>query len=228
MPVTNHLQTVVFDAAWTLIRPEPRFTKVYVAAGERHGVSLSEAQVGKRFSKHFTEICWDNTGEADQRVIWKEVIAKIFVELESTTQLFDELWQHYSQPSAWAVYDDVRPTWEGLDRRGIRYVVGSNFDERLATICAGHDVFQKCDHIFGSAAMQVSKPQSEFYGFIAERLNLSPQQLLMIGDDWQNDYLGPRSVGWNSLWLNRNDDTPPEPGDSITTMTDLLSLIDDC
>ncbi len=219
----------MFDATWTLIYPRPRFTRVYVEAGQRHGVSLTEEEVRSRFNRHFVNVTWDNTDETAQLLIWKSIIASIFAELDSTDGLFDELWSYYSQPSAWEIYDDVLPAWQKLTDLGVRIIVGSNFDRRLQAICGGHDVFQNCDRIFWSADMRLSKPQLEFYRSIEEQLQLHPHQLLMVGDDWQNDYVAPRTAGWSSIWLNRNAVVPPENEcDMITSLVELLSALGNC
>ena len=224
--IIDTIDLVVFDAAWTVIHPQPRFTTTYAELGKKHGVELSEAEIGERFANHFATICWDNTNELEQLTIWKGTIASVFRELESTTSLFDQLWQHYSEPAAWNVYLDVAPTFNALEELGIPFVIGSNFDGRLQSICAGHDLFQRCAAILWSADMGVSKPQPEFYRTIAKKMAVEPHHILMVGDNWQNDFDGPRTAGWSSAWLNRNNNALPTTDTiSIESLPQLLSLI---
>ncbi|OYP39217.1 HAD family hydrolase [Rhodopirellula sp. MGV] len=51
---------------------------------------------------------------------------------------------------------------------------------------------------------------ASFYAEVTRRLDVSPSQILLIGDDWENDVAAPRKFGWQATYLRRDG----KPGDS--------------
>jgi putative hydrolase of the HAD superfamily len=96
------------------------------------------------------------------------------------------------------------PAWHELARRGYLLGIASNFDGRLRTICRGHSPLDECRHIFVSSEVGFPKPELPFYRAVEERLGLLPEQILLVGDDEAADVTGPIAVGWQALWLRRD------------------------
>lgn len=63
----------------------------------------------------------------------------------------------------------------------------------------------------------VSKPQPEIFQFALYRADVLPQEAVMIGNDYQNDMLPAKALGWHTVWLRRPNPyqrtQPPEPDD---------------
>ena len=59
------------------------------------------------------------------------------------------------------------------------------------------------------------------------RLDLSPSDLWMIGDNYDKDITGAISCGWHTMWLNRRGlPTPPEAPDiEILTDKELITAL---
>ncbi len=47
------------------------------------------------------------------------------------------------------------------------------------------------------------KPEIEIYSICLDRLQVNPNNILFIGDNFISDYLTPKKLGMNSCWLNR-------------------------
>ena len=57
-------------------------------------------------------------------------------------------------------------------------------------------------HIFTYHELQAKKPDPNFFHQISKKISLIPYQLVMIGDDYQNDVVAAKNAGWNAIWFN--------------------------
>ena len=230
-PALHGVRAVLFDAVGTLITPKPAVADVYHAAGRRHGSALARDEVSRRFSNAFrrTRTPTAPTNEQRERETWRQIVANVFTDVTDCELLFHELWDHFATPSCWRLYDDVSSAWQELTQREYTLGVASNFDERLIGICQTHPPLNNCQHLFWSAQLRVRKPDPAFYVRVAERLQLEPAELLLIGDDLHNDYLGARAAGWRSLLIVRESSrTVPDTigqADTVRNLTEIPRLL---
>ena len=56
--------------------------------------------------------------------------------------------------------------------------------------------------IFCHRDLGLKKADPRFWDAVTARLAVPPAQLLMVGDDLENDVLAPRRAGLTSIWLN--------------------------
>lgn len=222
---------VLFDAVGTLIHPEPSVAAVYHAAGLRHGSRLGLEEVNERFRAAFAaEEALDaasgilRTDEARELRRWRAIVSTTFDDVPSQRQerLFDDLWRHFAQPSSWRAFDDAGATVERMQTQGIVVAVGSNFDERLLPIVAELLPSIPADRVFASSQVGRRKPAMEFFEHCLARLGLAEhRQLLIVGDDADNDFLGPRTLGFTALFLDRRN-RAPDLAPRITSLHELL------
>jgi HAD superfamily hydrolase (TIGR01549 family) len=59
--------------------------------------------------------------------------------------------------------------------------------------------------------MHATKPHLAYYEEILAKINCPPQQVLMVGDSWENDIAPAGRLGLFTYWLNLNGEEPPEP-----------------
>ena len=88
--------------------------------------------------------------------------------------------------------------------------LASNFDSRLSTIVESIHPLSTADYVFYSSQIGFSKPSPLFFRQIEEAIKCvtansdEEPNILMVGDDFENDCVAPRLAGWNSVWLNRS------------------------
>jgi putative hydrolase of the HAD superfamily len=235
------IRAVLFDAVGTLIYPDPPVAEVYWRIGQRLGSQQTVAEVGRRFGDAFSRLatpppaCADNfeqeslvTSEGHERRRWQQIVGDVFQGLPANNgDLFQQLWEHFSSADNWALFDDVAETWQALARRGLTLGIASNFDDRLTGICRSLPPLATCTHVFRSAEIGFSKPHPQFFHTVAKRLQLSPQQILLVGDSVPNDVSGARAAGWQAIRLDRHDDaTDPMSISRLTQLIDLLATSD--
>jgi putative hydrolase of the HAD superfamily len=148
------------------------------------------------------------TDEAREVARWRQIVADVFDDRSDTTRLFQLLWEHFADPAHWALFDDVAAVCGRLRDRGLTLGLASNFDARLEAICRGHLPLISRDHVFYSSRVGWRKPFQEFFAAIQATLGLPVDEVLMVGDSLENDYLPALSAGWHAVLLRREGELP--------------------
>lgn len=203
---------VVFDAVGTLIVPHPPVAEAYADHARRLGVDVSPEVLLPRFKSAMTrQAAVDHrsggrTSPQREHDRWRQIVADVFHELPDSADLFARLWQHFAQPAHWRVTDQAAAATTCLDAAGIPWAIGSNFDDRLFDLHAGLPKLAICprERVFVSARVGHLKPFAGFFRHIEAAVNLTPKELLLVGDDPQNDFEGARSAGWQAILLHRD------------------------
>jgi len=208
------LQALFFDAAGTLIRPAEPVGKTYALHALQRGIVAEPEAIMQAF-----RMAWKETppplhpeGQAsadDDRGWWLALVGDVFGRVlgtplaEATLEsLFSGLYLHYAQPQAWSVFDDVVPALEEL-ARDHRLLVVSNFDRRLRSILAGHDLLRFFGQIIISSEVGAAKPHPRMFEAALVAGDCPPQEALHIGDDLKCDLHGAQSCGIHAFHVVR-------------------------
>ena len=205
------IEAVLFDAVGTLLFPDPPVAATYAAAGARFGSNLMLDEIARRFRTAFArqealdaEQYGHRTSEEREKARWQAIVFEVFDDAGDLPGLFAALWQHFAEPRHWRLHADAAKLWASHGDRGALTCIASNFDGRLAKICHGLPPLDRCRHVFVSSELGVRKPSPDFFRAIEQRLNLHPNQLLLIGDDWHSDYLAAKAAGWQAQFIDRS------------------------
>lgn len=63
---------------------------------------------------------------------------------------------------------------------------------------------------FTSGGLQLSKPDPQIFQHVAQLLHLNAEQTFYIGDSFENDVVGAKQAGWQSIWINRQQQPLPQ------------------
>ncbi len=197
---------IFFDAVGTLIYPDPPVYGTYQSIANKYGSNLTEDIISKRFKEsyktHFSINPEINTlsNEKLEKQRWKNVVDDIFNETSvSNPDLFLELWQHFSEPNHWKLYDDTKQFLDKLINTGIYVGLASNFDARILTISKELLPTIDASRIFYSTDLGFAKPNVNFYKSIGNATQGNPENYIMIGDDWENDIEAANNAGWTAI-----------------------------
>lgn len=69
------------------------------------------------------------------------------------------------------------------------------------------------------------KPWAPFWNHVLRDLGVTPDRVVMIGDDWMGDVWGARQAGLNGVWFNPHTDEVRER-EGVRTMRDFRQLPD--
>lgn len=209
LPPLDMIRIVLFDVVGTLLHPAPPVGDAYFLAGRDAGSRLTLDQVVERFRREFAlqfggDRAASQTSDELERQRWRNVIETVFDDVpDIDAHLFPRLWRHFGDSGNWRLFADVPDAWQTLADAGYELGLASNFDSRLAEVCRGFPLVAGCDRVFASSTLGWAKPASGFYRAIERELDCSPDEILLVGDDFDNDYRGAKGVGWHAVWLCR-------------------------
>src|SRR5262249_21217545 len=142
------------------------------------------------------------TNEEREVARWRAIVGEVLDDVCDAESCFDALYRHFRRPEAWRCDPDATMTLAGLDARGYVLGVASNFDSRLENVVAGLLPLQPLRHVVISSLVGWRKPALPFFRRLGEVTGLGMEQILYVGDDHDNDYLGARNAGLPVLLLD--------------------------
>lgn len=126
---------------------------------------------------------------------------------------------------------EAAPVLRALRERGIRIGMLSNTHwprEWLERILARDGVLHLIDARVYTSELDHTKPHAEAFGAVLRRLEVEPQNAVMVGDRPYDDVSGAKALGMRAVLLP-NDQVPPAPvvpDGTISRLSELLSLVD--
>ena len=215
----REILAVTFDAGGTLIEPWPNVGAVYAAVARDFGLECEPYRLTAQFKDAWTS----RTGFRYTRDEWAEVVRHSFAGMtEVSPELFDAIYRRFAQPESWLIYDDVIPTLQKLESLGIKLAVISNWDARLGPLPQKLGLATYFDEILISSELNVHKPDQRIFRHAAEKLAVSPGQMLHVGDSLQEDVHGARSIGATAFRIRRSGGNGTDELESLTAIPLLL------
>jgi putative hydrolase of the HAD superfamily len=226
--MSTDLKVIFLDAAGTLITPVESVGATYARIAAEHGVTVSGEALNQAFravwrgtpSPLHTEGC---PPADDDRFWWRHVASETFAQALGSpldeavmAPLFDRLYAHYAQASAWRLYDEVKAALETLASR-FRLIVLSNFDRRLLSIFDGHGLMPLMEKIILSSEVGASKPHPRMFQAALQAAGVPASECLHVGDDPKCDVEGAALAGMRFFAVQR-----PESG--LDVLVKLLNL----
>lgn len=98
--------------------------------------------------------------------------------------------------------------------------------EKLAGV---PDLIPYFDHIVISGEFGKGKPAADIFHHALDKLQLKPEDCVMVGDKLTTDILGANTVGMTSIWINRRNmklDGDITPTYEITNLEQLFPIIE--
>lgn len=221
------IRAVFFDAVGTLLHPTPSAPEMYARVAADFGLTVSADEVRTRFVAAFrAEEELDRaadwvTSEAREEARWRRIVADTLP--GGGEDCFRTLYDHYAQPAAWAVDPLAAGVFAHLRGRGLTLGLASNYDHRLERVVAGHAELQLLrPHVVVSSQVGHRKPGGAFFAALLERVGLSPGEVLLVGDDFGNDFQGATAAGLHAVLLDPRD-RHPSVSPRITSLSELMT-----
>ncbi len=202
------IRAVFFDAVGTLLHLAPTAVEVYHQVGQRLGSRLELGTVAERFKRTFAEqVELDQrrglvTSEERELQRWRTIVGQVLDDVADPEECFQALYNYFAQPGSWTVDPDAEETLAWLGERGFQLGICSNFDQRLHGILAGLSPLSRLRDVIISSEVGFSKPAGAFFDRLRQRASLASHQILVVGDDFENDYRGARQAGMAALLLD--------------------------
>jgi putative hydrolase of the HAD superfamily len=198
------VRAVTFDVGGTLIGPWPSVGHVYAQVAAEQGYpGLAPEVLNRRFAQAWRAFTRFEHKRDQWAALVDETFAGLLPEPPSRT-FFEPLYERFSAPDAWRIYDDVRPTLERLAAQGLKLGIISNWDERLRPLLRALEL----ERYFGVAVISCEagqpKPGSGIFEAAVAALGLAPGAVLHVGDSLELDVRGATRSGLQALLLDRS------------------------
>jgi putative hydrolase of the HAD superfamily len=226
-PIPDPLDCVLFDAGDTLLAPAPSFQGRFMAVAAEHGLPLEEAAVDAAIADAVRAAEWpsDWTDPATQREFWVGFYRQVLVDLgHEGRELADALFEAFSDPAAYRLFDDVRPALDELAGRGIKLGVVSNFEPWLEDILDLQGIGDRFAAVAISGKLGVAKPDPEIFKAALTEAGADPEATVHVGDQPVNDVAAARAVGITPVLIDRYARHPETDG--AHRVEDLLELVE--
>ncbi|CAN5786383.1 hypothetical protein BH23CHL5_BH23CHL5_17110 [soil metagenome] len=122
-------------------------------------------------------------------------------------------------------FADVVPALRKLQQAGIKRAVISNADDDVTELCTQMAFAHEMNLIVTSAIVGYEKPDPRTFRAAFEPLDISPADVLHIGDQPQSDVVGALNVGMRAALIDRYHRHDPAIHE-VPIFTGLLDLVD--
>ncbi|UJF32295.1 HAD-IA family hydrolase [Paenibacillus hexagrammi] len=116
-----------------------------------------------------------------------------------------ELYDIYTAPAYYELFDDVIPCLERLRDLGLRLGVISNFAPTLKAILKSKGVYHFFDPVIVSTEVGLEKPDPAIFRLALKMANVEAKDVLYIGDHETNDIWAPNQEGIEAVKILRYD-----------------------
>ena len=206
----NKIRVISFDAEGTLVSPDFSDAIWHEAIpalyAQKKGVNINQAK-----TTVFKE--YDKVG--DQRLEWYD-IGYWFRLLELGTP--DQVIQDCLDKAVY--YTEVTEVLSDLAGRYELIVASSTHLDFLNYIL--RDIKHYFSHIFSSISHYKQVKSTNFYLEICKTVNVSPSEVVHVGDNWRLDFLVPKQAGMHAYYLDRSGGNHHE---SLADLRQFLSLL---
>lgn len=194
------VETLFLDAGGVLIHPEWQRV-AQVLAGRGHTVTAARLEQAEAHARRTLDTADGIRASSDAQrwsLYFGETLrrAGLTVSEAELAALIGALVKEHLRASLWChVPDDVVPVLERLRARGLRLVMVSNADGRLAAIMAGLGLAPRLDHLLDSHVEGLEKPDPRFFELALARSGARPASTVHVGDLYHVDVAGARAAG---------------------------------
>jgi REG-2-like HAD superfamily hydrolase len=205
------IKHIALDAVGTTIEAQPPVVEVYHQSAQLHGSKLTLDELKLKFKiafqKHWLARVNENSSvaaaEEEEFELWKNIVYDTLDDSTDKPACFVELHEYFSRGQAWKIYPDVAVFLDWCKTQGLTVTIASNFDQRLQRVIRELPEFQQVLCVVPSTETLSRKPELKFFRHIEEKLRANPEQILLIGDSWNEDILGATRAGWHAIFLDR-------------------------
>jgi len=195
---------VSFDVDGTIVKPEYNeliwFKEIPQLYAKKYGVDFEKA-------KNLVIKEYEKVGEDDVRWYSLDYWLKYF----GFNLGEREILQKYATQVD--LYPEVILTLESL-QRNYTLIIASAMSRAFISVKLEKDgIFKYFKRVFSSISdFGMTKKEGAFYQRVCQKMEISPSQLIHVGDNYEADYLAPRQVGIKAFYLNRiNCSDPHQP-----------------
>lgn len=220
-------KVIVFDGNGTLFYGLSRVRAIQKFL-ERNDVRRSEKEVFWAF-------------ETSRKII-RGLKDRMFLKLGGEAYLLEvSLWLYFLNAYDERLAVKISDSWSEIDEKKlfseVKFVL-SNLSKKhkLVLLTAGSAkayipllrrtrILRYFSLVVGEDTVNASKPHKSAYQYVIIKLKVKPEEILMVGNDLQNDYYAPKKQGMHAILLDRNDSYKSKKVKRIKFLKELLLFV---
>lgn len=229
------MQAVLLDFYGTLARATQWVSVDEVLA--QHGVEMSDEIRRRLWQGELDGVeHLEHSRSRDHYVRWQqERLLSMLAETDLHPGEYDLVVQKLrdgNQQRALEAYPETVEVLRALQGRGLALAICSNWDWDLAEAVEECGLTAEVDVVVSSAWAGARKPHPRIFRHTLDKLGVTPEAVVFVGDTWGPDVLGPRALGMRPVYLRREghwpDDTAPADlsADGVVTGPDLRTVLE--
>jgi putative hydrolase of the HAD superfamily len=190
-----------------------------LGAREPSPVSALRAAMPAAYRAHDAAIARGEGHEAGWRALMGELVSAACPSIDEPARAaaVDALWCAQPDRNLWRhVPGEARALLSDLEARGVRMVITSNSEGRVAELLAELGIASHFVAILDSGRLGFGKPDRRMFALAAEKLGVALSELAHVGDSEKADVVGAKNVG---AWAVRYDGFVPG-ADAVPTIAD--------
>ena len=230
------IAALTLDAGNTLLHCDPSPAAIYAEHLSRYGRVVTPTEVGPAFRDAWAEKQSEISSGTDrygsmedgEKAWWGGFVRHVLAKLGHPAPwqpLLDDLYGAFSDPAIWKTYPDTLPALREISGRGLRLAVISNWDRRLPKILDDLGLTPFFDAITVSSLEGVEKPAPEIFDRTLDRLDLSPERVIHVGDSPRDDYEGAALAGLKPVLIDRHGLFSGNTYRRIASLAELPALV---
>lgn len=139
---------------------------------------------------------------------------------EYADEIANHLAQNWQNPKSWPLTLGAKEVLGELKQRGYKLGAVSNWDALLPGVLDCTGLSQYFDYIAASALERVAKPNPRIFQIVLDRLGISPQEAVHIGDS-EDDVKGASAAGVRPILFDPYKQNPQ----ALHDLHDVLSRV---
>jgi len=222
---------VIFDFYGTLARWRERHDANYPAVFAAHGYELPDDVLTAYFDRYDGIAHAEHSVDAVAYEAWVrsrlgDLTTACDVSEDDRDRIIAAL--RDSDQDEMVAYPEAASTLQELRQQGWLIGVCSNWGWELDAFLAQVELLSLVDSAVTSARAGARKPHPVIFHHTAERLGVTLDEVVFVGDSWRPDVEGPRSLGMTAVhvWRDeeRGDVQPPDLMEGTYRVGDLSEI----
>jgi HAD superfamily hydrolase (TIGR01549 family) len=220
-----NLEAVVFDVDFTLAKPGPDLgPEGYQRLGRRFGLELEPGRYEQARRDAIATLKRHPELDHDEEVwvLFTERIIEGMGGRGDTYACAVEMTHAWERAEHFELFEDALPVLDEVRAHGLKLGLLSNTGRDLDVFVAHHAI--DVDAILTSRVHGKTKPHETIFRAMLDRLGVSPEAAVMVGDDPDDDFAGAHAVGMQA-WLVDREGRFPEHSRRLTDLRALPAAL---
>jgi putative hydrolase of the HAD superfamily len=199
------VRAVLFDVDFTLAKPGPALgPQGYVAAGERHGLTLDPARFN--VARDAALVHLERHPELDHDdEIWFAFTERIVLGMggvqPASYACAVDITRGWELHENFELYEDTVPVLRELRTAGLKIGLLTNSSRDVHAFAQHHRL--EVDAAIGSLGHGKTKPHASIFQAVLDLLGVRPAEAVMVGDTVEDDIEGARALGMRAILVDR-------------------------